>query len=168
MLSKLQGLVLPERLRKLIKFNYLIRYRTRDIQACSMVPPAPVNRHHSIQFAPQFQAVCPTWPTMTTPQKSDSGRYKTYGLYRICGPHFGRCGEPYSLRHKAEQSRSFGGTLACMLREQDEPEKKTPDSMYPCFAHSSNLKMKRHAPRNARSLLPTRAYNTEASTLHKH
>jgi hypothetical protein len=37
-LSKHQGLVLPEGLRKLNKFIHLIRSRARDLPACSIVP----------------------------------------------------------------------------------------------------------------------------------
>jgi hypothetical protein len=37
-LSKPQGLVRPEGLGKLIKFNYLMGSRTRDLPGCSTVP----------------------------------------------------------------------------------------------------------------------------------
>jgi hypothetical protein len=36
--NKPQGLVWPEGLYKLIKFNYLVGFRTHDRQACSIVP----------------------------------------------------------------------------------------------------------------------------------
>jgi hypothetical protein len=37
-LTKLQGLVRPEGIGELIKFNYVIGYRTRDLLVCSLVP----------------------------------------------------------------------------------------------------------------------------------